>query len=88
MTDTNRRWLLAARPVGAVKDSDFTLDSGPVPQPGDGAVPMNLSTASSAVVIGDHGRVPTPSHSVRRASSGTLTPPARPPLRRAGARQA
>ena len=36
MTDTNRRWLLATRPVGAVKDSDFTLDSGPVPQPGDG----------------------------------------------------
>ncbi len=36
MTDTNRRWLLSARPVGAVKDSDFTLDSGPVPQPGDG----------------------------------------------------
>ena len=36
MTDTNRRWLLASRPVGAVKDSDFTLDSGPIPQPGEG----------------------------------------------------
>ena len=35
MTD-NRRWLLATRPQGMIKDSDFTLDSGPVPQPGDG----------------------------------------------------
>ncbi len=32
----NRRWLLASRPHGAIKDSDFTLDEGPVPQPGEG----------------------------------------------------
>lgn len=32
----NRRWLLASRPHGPIKDSDFTLDSGPVPVPSEG----------------------------------------------------
>lgn len=36
MTDTNRRWLLAARPHGVVKDSDFDLVEGPVPEAGPG----------------------------------------------------
>ncbi len=36
MTQTNRRWLLAARPQGMIKDSDFRLDEGPVPEPGEG----------------------------------------------------
>jgi NADPH-dependent curcumin reductase CurA len=36
MAEINRRWLLAARPKGMIKDSDFDLVSGPVPQPGEG----------------------------------------------------
>jgi NADPH-dependent curcumin reductase CurA len=36
MTDTNRRWLLANRPHGDIKDSDFTLDVSPIPEPGPG----------------------------------------------------
>ncbi len=38
MTDMNRRWLLARRPVGMVSESDFRLDSSPVPVPADGQV--------------------------------------------------
>jgi hypothetical protein len=34
----NRQVLLAARPEGAPKDSDFNLVESPVPQPGDGQV--------------------------------------------------
>ncbi len=36
MTDTNRRWLLASRPVGMIKDGDFHLVEAPVGQPGEG----------------------------------------------------
>jgi NADPH-dependent curcumin reductase len=36
MAETNRRWLLAARPHGVIKDSDFNLVEGPVPEPGPG----------------------------------------------------
>ena len=36
MTETNHRWLLASRPVGMVKDSDFNLVKEPVQQPGEG----------------------------------------------------
>jgi len=36
--DVNRRIVLAARPVGEPKDSDFRLETGPVPQPADGQV--------------------------------------------------
>jgi NADPH-dependent curcumin reductase CurA len=34
----NRRWLLARRPVGAVKADDFVYAEGPVPVPRDGHV--------------------------------------------------
>lgn len=36
MTDTMQRVVLAARPEGAPKDSDFRLEEAPVPTPGDG----------------------------------------------------
>jgi hypothetical protein len=38
MSETNRQWLMRARPVGMVKESDFELRSSPVPEPGDGQV--------------------------------------------------
>lgn len=34
----NRRWTLAARPHGMVKESDFAFGETPLPQPGDGQV--------------------------------------------------
>lgn len=36
MSPSNHRVLLAARPVGEPKRSDFTFDEAPVPEPGDG----------------------------------------------------
>jgi NADPH-dependent curcumin reductase CurA len=36
MTDQNRRLVLARRPTGLVDDTTVTLESGPVPEPGDG----------------------------------------------------
>ena len=36
MSSTNRRWLLKSRPHGVIKDSDFDLVEGPIPQPGPG----------------------------------------------------
>jgi len=36
MSETNRRWLLAERPHGTIKDSDFRLAEAPVPEPGPG----------------------------------------------------
>ena len=36
MPETNRRWLLASRPHGVIKDSDFDLVEGPIPEPGPG----------------------------------------------------
>lgn len=36
MTVQNRRWLLAERPAGKLKDSDFRMDSVAVPAPGPG----------------------------------------------------
>jgi NADPH-dependent curcumin reductase CurA len=36
--DVNRQWLLANRPVGWPKESDFKLAEGPVPEPGRGEV--------------------------------------------------
>jgi NADPH-dependent curcumin reductase CurA len=36
MSDTNRQWLLRARPVGMVKESDFELRAVPIPRPADG----------------------------------------------------
>jgi len=38
MTEMNRQWLLAKRPVGMVKDSDFELKATPIPVPEDGQV--------------------------------------------------
>ena len=38
MTATNRRWTLAARPHGMVKESDFAFGEAPVPAVGDGQV--------------------------------------------------
>jgi len=43
MTTTNRRWLLASRPQGMIKDSDFSLDSGPVPVAGEGEFVVRLT---------------------------------------------
>ena len=36
MSEMNRRWLLAARPHGMVKDTDFQLVEAPVPEPRPG----------------------------------------------------
>jgi NADPH-dependent curcumin reductase CurA len=36
MPNINRRWLLAARPHGMIKDSDFQLDEQPTPEPAPG----------------------------------------------------
>ena len=42
MTDKiNRQWRLAARPVGFIKDSDFTWTQEPVPDLGDGEILVN-----------------------------------------------
>jgi NADPH-dependent curcumin reductase CurA len=38
MTGVNRQWLLAARPQGMVKESDFRWNEAPVPSPGEGEV--------------------------------------------------
>ncbi len=36
MSETNRQWLLARRPKGMVKESDFEWREAPKPRPGDG----------------------------------------------------
>lgn len=39
MSNLNRRWLIAARPIGrALADSDFTLDAQPIAAPAEGQV--------------------------------------------------
>jgi NADPH-dependent curcumin reductase CurA len=38
MTPTNRRWLLARRPGGALTAEDFTWDEAPAPEPADGEI--------------------------------------------------
>lgn len=38
MTAQNRMWKLTTRPVGLPKRSDFTFETGPVPQPGPGQI--------------------------------------------------
>ncbi len=38
MSQVNRQWLLRARPVGMVEQSDFELNEAPVPSPGEGEV--------------------------------------------------
>ncbi|OYU15202.1 MAG: NADP-dependent oxidoreductase [Alphaproteobacteria bacterium PA4] len=46
MTEQNRRWLLASRPQGMIKDSDFTLDTGPVPRAGEGEFVVRVTHLS------------------------------------------
>ena len=36
MSEENRQWLLARRPVGMVQESDFELTTTPLPTPGEG----------------------------------------------------
>lgn len=36
MPEMNRQWLLAARPQGMIKESDFRFFEAPIPEPGDG----------------------------------------------------
>ena len=36
MSEVNRQWLLARRPVGMVEESDFELTTTPLPIPGEG----------------------------------------------------
>lgn len=47
----NRRWLLAARPEGAVRREDFTLDEAPLPAPGDGQLLVRTLYLSVAPVM-------------------------------------
>ena len=42
----NRRWLLAQRPRGAIKDSDFRWDEAAVPTAGDGEVLVRVEMLS------------------------------------------
>ena len=38
MSEVNRQFLLAARPVGSIRPGDFELVEAPMPVPGDGEV--------------------------------------------------
>jgi NADPH-dependent curcumin reductase CurA len=55
----NRQWLLAHRPVGAVKPSDFRLATTPVPTPAEGEVLVRVLyfgyDASQRIWLTDHG---------------------------------
>ena len=46
MTNQNRQFKLAARPVGMVKRGDFEFTSGPVPEPGPGQVLIRVMYVS------------------------------------------
>jgi NADPH-dependent curcumin reductase CurA len=46
MTKENRQWLLAKRPVGMVKDSDFERRDGPVAEPNDGEFLVRITHLS------------------------------------------
>jgi NADPH-dependent curcumin reductase CurA len=53
MAERNRQWLLAARPVGMVKESDFRLVESPRPVPGPGeALVRNLYLAFEPAMRG------------------------------------
>jgi len=45
-SNVNRRWLLAARPSGNLKDSDFRLDTQPMPEPGEGEFVIKVTHLS------------------------------------------
>jgi NADPH-dependent curcumin reductase CurA len=38
MSDVNRQWVLASRPVGMLKETDFEWREAPVPSPADGEI--------------------------------------------------
>jgi NADPH-dependent curcumin reductase CurA len=42
MAAVNRQWLLAARPKGMVKESDFRWNEAPLPEPGEGEVRVRV----------------------------------------------
>jgi NADPH-dependent curcumin reductase CurA len=44
--EKNRQWLLAARPQGMVKESDFRWNEAPVPEPADGEVLVRVRYVS------------------------------------------
>ncbi len=46
MSNQNRQFKLAARPVGMVKRSDFEFTSGPVPEPGPGQILVRVQYVS------------------------------------------
>ena len=46
MTNINRQYLLAARPHGMVKESDFEYREVPIPEPGEGEVLIRTSHIS------------------------------------------
>ncbi len=47
----NRQWVLAARPQGAVRESDFRLVESPVPEPADGQYVVRTMYLSLAPVM-------------------------------------
>jgi NADPH-dependent curcumin reductase CurA len=46
VANLNRQWLLAARPKGMVKESDFRFHEAPLPKPGDGDVLVRVRYVS------------------------------------------
>jgi len=46
LPNSNRRWLLASRPIGAIKDSDFEWAEAPVPDPGAGEFLVRVTDLS------------------------------------------
>ena len=46
MTDINRQFLLAARPIGMVKETDLEYTETPIPEPGDGEILIRTSFIS------------------------------------------
>lgn len=45
MTDQNRQFKLAARPVGMAKRGDFEFTTAPIPEPGPGQVLIRVAGA-------------------------------------------
>ncbi len=46
MADINRRWVLASRPVGPIKDEDFRLEEAPIPELGPNEVLVRVTHLS------------------------------------------
>ena len=49
MTELARRIVLASRPVGEPKPSDFRLEEFPVPQPGPGQMLLQAPNGSRSI---------------------------------------